>query len=81
MRIGADMQLLNKIDLISTLPIVFCGGIGSFQHLKKMVVAGIKSIGVGSYFVLYGKHNAVLITYLKSEEINTLNNIEVNSDY
>jgi len=78
-RLGPDMQIIKKIDQETTLPIVYCGGVGSFQHIVKMVKAGIRSIGVGSYFILYGRHKAVLINYLTSEKINVLNAIKVNS--
>ena len=70
---GMDLNLIKKTKDIVKIPIVYCGGIGSLEDIKKALKNDIAGVAGGSFFVFYGPHKAVLITY-PSEEIKFLIN-------
>ncbi len=72
-REGYDLDLLKKICQIVTIPVIACGGAGELTHFKAAADAGASAVAAGSFFVFYGKHRAVLITYPESSQIEQLN--------
>lgn len=67
---GYDLQLIRVITQSVNVPVVACGGAGSVEHLKQAVTeAGASAVAAGSMFVFHGKHRAVLINYLKPDEL------------
>ena len=48
------------------------GGVGNLHNIKDAIKSGSDAVGVGSFFVFYGPHKAVLITYPKYEELRAL---------
>jgi len=64
---GMDINLIKITKDITSLPIVYCGGIGSIEHIKEAFNYQISGVSAGSYFVFYGPHKAVLITYPHDE--------------
>ena len=70
---GYDLNLIEKVSKICTVPLVVLGGVGSFKHLEDGISAGASAASAGSYFVFHGKHKAVLITYPTQEELAKLN--------
>ena len=63
---------LKEISSLISLPIIIAGGAGNLLHLKEAIQAGASAVGGGSFFVLYGKHKAFLISYPSLEELNSL---------
>jgi len=70
---GSNKKFINEFTNKINMPTIFCGGINSFEDIKLSFDHGAKSVGVGSFFVFYGKHKAVLITY-PTDEIKSLIN-------
>lgn len=68
---GYDMEIVNCIKNIVTVPISLIGGAGSLNDIKKLVDK-FKIIGAaaGSLFVFKGKYKAVLINYPNQDEKN-----------
>jgi imidazole glycerol-phosphate synthase subunit HisF len=60
---GTNKDLLNIVSKNSSIPIIFNGGIKDINDIKLSLESKIDAIGVGSFFVFYGKLNAVLISY------------------
>jgi cyclase len=61
---GYDLNLALKIKMIAKIPITFLGGVGSLDHIKKLIEKfGIIGAAAGSLFVFKGKYRAVLINY------------------
>ncbi len=70
MRCGLDTKLIKSVSSKISAPVIACGGAGNFQHLKEAITVGYASaVAAGSMFVFHGKHRAVLISYLKSNEL------------
>ena len=57
---GMDLNLIKKTKDIVKIPIVYCGGIGSLEDIKKALKNDIAGVAGGSFFVFYGPHKAVL---------------------
>jgi cyclase len=62
---GLDLELINKIQKITNLPIIFNGGIGNIKHIEDGFKSGADALAAGSFFVYSGPHKAVLISYPK----------------
>lgn len=62
-RIGFDLELIEAIRKAVKIPLIACGGAGTFEHLVEAIHAGANAVGAGSLFVFHGKHQAVLISY------------------
>jgi cyclase len=48
------------------------GGVGSLADIKAAINAGASAVAAGAFFVFYGPHRAVLITYPRYEELEEL---------
>ena len=60
---GMDINLIREtLDLVE-IPIVYGGGIGSDKDIKDAFLNNATAITAGSFFIFYGPHKAVLITY------------------
>lgn len=67
---GYDHELIKKVTLQVSIPVVACGGAGSLSDLVEVVQkTGVSAVAAGSMFVFYGKHKAVLITYPSYNEL------------
>jgi cyclase len=67
---GFDLVLTKLVSSAVNVPIVASGGAGSIQDLKAVInVGGASAVTAGSLFVYKGKHNAVLINYPSTSEI------------
>ena len=60
---GMNYNIIEKTKEITNLPIIYCGGIGSILDIKNAFTHNISGVAAGSFFVFYGPHKAVLITY------------------
>lgn len=70
---GYDMELIEKIRSVVSLPITVLGGAGSLEDMKKVTEKhGIIGLAAGSLFVFKGVYKAVLINYPSLFEKNQL---------
>lgn len=54
------------------VPLIANGGAGSLEDIEAAVQAGASAVAAGAFFVFYGPHRAVLITYPRYEELRKL---------
>lgn len=67
---GYDHSLIKKITSNVSIPVIAAGGASSVLDLKKVIEESkAAAASAGAFFVYKGKHNAVLITYPKKEEL------------
>jgi cyclase len=72
---GYDIDLINKITSAVSIPVIASGGAGSINDFAKAINEGHASaVSAGSFFVFYGPHKAVLITYPEKKELKSLFN-------
>ncbi len=61
---GYDMQLIDKIAEMISIPLTVVGGAGSLIDFEKVIEKhGVIGVAAGSLFVFKGPYKAVLITY------------------
>lgn len=61
---GYDIDLINSITSKLDIPVIACGGCGSYDHIKEVLInGGASAAAVGSFFVFNGARKAVLISY------------------
>jgi cyclase len=60
---GYDLDLIRVISRSVDIPVIACGGAGSFEDMAAGVDQGAAALAAGSFFVFHGRHRAVLITY------------------
>jgi cyclase len=72
---GFDLELINKIREVVTIPVTVLGGAGSLDDIGNIIRQhGIIGVAAGSLFVFKGKFRAVLINYpTLNEKRNLLN--------
>jgi cyclase len=59
---GYDIDTVRRIASAVPVPVVACGGAGSLQHVRDVLLQGRASAAAGgSIFVYYGRRSAVLI--------------------
>lgn len=66
---GPDLQIIKFISQSLKIPLIAGGGVGSDLDIKNIIENGASAVSVGSYFIFYGKHKAVLISYPKYSEL------------
>lgn len=71
---GYDQELVETVCQRLSVPVVVCGGARNIDDFKLAIKHGASAVSAGSMFVFHGKHRAVLITYLKSEDLVKINN-------
>lgn len=69
---GMDLDLIAKASRSVSVPLVAVGGAGSLADIRAAVDAGASAVAAGAFFVFHGPHRAVLITYPKYQELETL---------
>lgn len=69
---GMDLSLIKKASQLVKVPTIAVGGVGKLEHIKQAIDAGASAVGAGSFFVFHGPHQAVLITYPRYQELETL---------
>ena len=68
-RSGYDIDLISRVSKEVDIPVVALGGANDIDDLAKAYFAGASALSAGSFFVFYGKHQAVLITYPNEVEL------------
>jgi cyclase len=69
---GYDLDLIAEASPLSNAPIIALGGAGSLSDFQAAIGAGASAVAAGAYFVFYGPHRAVLITYPTPDELRSL---------
>ncbi len=60
---GMDLAAITQCAAALRIPVIACGGVASLADAALAVQAGASAVAAGSFFVYYGPHRAVLITY------------------
>jgi len=61
---GYDIELIKKVSGAVSVPVIACGGAGRLSDFTDAVgLGGASAVAAGSFFVFYGDHRAVLISY------------------
>lgn len=66
---GYDIELVNKVSSMLSIPVIVAGGASNFQDFINAINNGASAVSAGSMFVFKGIHNAVLINYPSREKI------------
>lgn len=74
LRSGYDLDLINRLTQILTVPLIALGGAGTSQHLVEGLNSGASAVASGSAFTFIGRLRAVLINYPDPAEIDLLMN-------
>ncbi len=69
---GYDTELIARVAPELSVPLIAAGGAGKLQHFAEAVQAGASAVAAGSFFVFYGPHRAVLITYPERKALKEL---------
>ncbi len=69
---GLDMNLITNIKKYCSIPLLINGGLNNLNNAKEAFKLGVDGVVAGSFFVFYGKHKAVLISYPLEDEIYNL---------
>ena len=70
---GYDIQLVKSIADAVNIPVVALGGAGQLTDFGLAInEGGASAVAAGSFFVYYGKHRAVLISFPSDEELLTV---------
>lgn len=70
--LGPDLELVREASAMVNVPLIGTGGVGSLADVQAAVAAGASAVAAGAFFVFYGPHRAVLITYPRYDEIEAL---------
>jgi cyclase len=70
---GYDMNLIEKVAEMISIPMTVLGGAGSIADMEKVIdTHGVIGVGAGSIFVFKGPYKAVLINYPSQTEKNKI---------
>jgi len=70
---GYDLELVKRVASVVRVPVIACGGAGVLEDFHRAVRdAGASAVAAGSMFIFHGKHRAVLISYPKRDEIDSI---------
>lgn len=73
-RTGYDLKFINSVVAQTKVSLICLGSAGSYDDIKDALILNVDAVAAGSFFTLYGKHKAVLITYDKKEVLDYLEN-------
>jgi len=66
---GYDYNIIEKVSVSVSVPVIACGGAGSLKDCVDAVKSGASAAAAGSLFVYYGLKKAVLINYPTQVEL------------
>lgn len=69
---GMNLELILEASELLEIPLIAIGGVGSLNHIKQAIVSGASAVAAGSFFIYQAPHRAVLITYPKYGELESL---------
>ena len=71
---GYDIDLLRRVALCTTIPVVALGGAGNFSHLKQGYTEGLANgLAAGSLFTYRSSKKGVLLNYPEKKNFLTSN--------
>ncbi len=68
MQMGYDLELIRCLSSSVKIPLIACGGAKDIGDFIRAFEKGASAVAAGSKFVFNGKHKAVLISYISTEE-------------
>ncbi|HPP88019.1 MAG TPA: HisA/HisF-related TIM barrel protein [bacterium] len=71
-RKGYDLEIIKKISDAVNIPVVCCGGAGTYEDFILGIRSGAAAVAGGTIFVLYGEYRAMLIQYPNELEKNKI---------
>jgi cyclase len=78
---GYDLNLIDKIAEMISIPMTVLGGAGSLADMEKVIIKhGVIGVSAGSLFVFKGPYKAVLINYPTKAEKNKIFKINKNGN-
>ncbi len=66
---GYDLELIQKVSSVLTIPLIACGGAGNIIDFSEAVQSGASAVAAGSMFVFQGKLKGVLINFPSQESL------------
>lgn len=67
---GYDLDVIKEISSAVNIPVIACGGAGSFRHMQEAIdEGGASAAAAGSLFVYHGPRRAVLINLPELAEL------------
>ncbi len=70
--VGINTYLIQQASSAVEVPLIAHGGVASLSDIRAAMGAGASAVAAGSFFVFYGPHRAVLISYLSSADFEYL---------
>ena len=71
--LGYDTELLSRVAVSVSIPVIGCGGAKSVEEMTCLVNdSEVSSASAGSIFVFHGPHRAVLISYPSRQKLEYL---------
>ncbi|MFN1835367.1 AglZ/HisF2 family acetamidino modification protein [Balneola sp. MJW-20] len=70
---GYDLETLKTVSSSVDVPVIACGGASGLEDFEEAIKHGAGAVAAGSMFVFQRPHQAVLISYPNSVELNKLN--------
>ena len=68
-RTGLNLELVHNLSLTCPVPFVAHGGVGSLGDISAGLEAGADSVGIGSFSLFHGPHEALLLSYPSAKEL------------
>jgi cyclase len=69
---GPDLELIRLASEGMGVPLIAAGGVSSMEDIRDMIASGANAVAAGAFFLFYGPHRAVLITYPSYNELEVL---------
>lgn len=69
---GLNLSLIQQASTSIEIPVIAHGGVAAISDFQAAYRAGASAVAAGSFFVFYGPHRAVLISYLSAEDFEFL---------
>lgn len=69
---GLDINILSQVKKYCKVPLLINGGLKDLHDANHAFKNGADGVVGGSFFVYYGKHKAILISYPNENEIHNL---------
>ncbi len=60
---GPELDLITTVRKNIKIPLIYLGGISKLEDIENSIKAGANAVAAGSFFIYYGPHKAVLLTY------------------
>lgn len=66
---GYDLNLINSVSKELEIPVIASGGAAGINDLVFAIKSGASAVSGGALFIYQGIHRAVLLSYIKSEDV------------